>query len=177
MQAKYLTEIGHESFMLVEGSDGAHVTLARRAGYLKALQEANIPTEQIVQLSGNFSESRTYELAKSYFQEHYGRNPVTAILCMSDLMALALWRVLKELNYSIPRDFSLAGFDGNPLMEYIDPPIATVKQPALQMGYESAKLLMSIIRKETSEDEHKVVLPSELQWNASCDSPRSEIMI
>ena len=58
----------------------------------------------------------------------------TAIVCGSDLMALGAIRAATELGRSVPRDISIVGFDDSALMQFLNPPLTTVRQPVQAMG-------------------------------------------
>jgi LacI family transcriptional regulator len=94
-------------------------------------------------------------------------NPPTAIFTTNDVSASILYRVASQLNKKIPYDLSVMGFDDDPLVEYMWPPLSTVKQLVTQLGYEAAKLLIrKFIQKE---DITEIVNPKcELLIRNSC---------
>jgi DNA-binding LacI/PurR family transcriptional regulator len=54
---------------------------------------------------------------------------VSGIVCASDPMALGAIRAAKRAGLDVPNDISVVGFDDSPLMNFIDPPLTTVRQP------------------------------------------------
>jgi DNA-binding LacI/PurR family transcriptional regulator len=54
---------------------------------------------------------------------------VTGIVCASDPMALGAIRAARRLGLGVPKDVSVVGFDDSALMNFIDPPLTTVRQP------------------------------------------------
>ena len=67
-----------------------------------------------------------------------------------DLIAIEAIRCLKRCGVRVPKDISVAGFDGIDVGEIISPTLTTVKQPIYEMGYEAMRLLEQGIRQRKS---------------------------
>jgi DNA-binding LacI/PurR family transcriptional regulator len=70
---------------------------------------------------------------------------VTAILCASDPLALGAIRAVRRAGLLVPSDVSVVGFDDSALMNAIDPPLTTVRQPIEPMGRMVIELLVAQI--------------------------------
>jgi DNA-binding LacI/PurR family transcriptional regulator len=70
---------------------------------------------------------------------------VTGIVCASDPMALGAIRATKRAGLNVPRDVSVVGFDDSALMNSIDPPLTTVRQPIEPMCRMVIELLVGQI--------------------------------
>jgi DNA-binding LacI/PurR family transcriptional regulator len=68
----------------------------------------------------------------------------TAIIASNDLLALGVMGALRRLGLSIPRDISVAGFDGIAIGRLMDPPLTTVEIPDATLGAAAASLLLDI---------------------------------
>ena len=55
---------------------------------------------------------------------------VTGIVCSSDVMALGVIRSARRRGLRVPEDLSVVGSDDSQMMEFTDPPLTTVRQPA-----------------------------------------------
>lgn len=55
---------------------------------------------------------------------------VTGIICGSDVMALGVIRSARRRGLRVPEDLSVVGSDDSQMMEFCDPPLTTVRQPA-----------------------------------------------
>ena len=67
-----------------------------------------------------------------------GHRP-TAILAMSDAMAIGAMRALRGLRLDVPGDVSVVGFDDIDLAPHVDPPLTTVHQPIRRKGEEAVQ--------------------------------------
>ena len=83
-----------------------------------------------------------------------GRRP-TAILAMSDAMAIGAMRALRDLRLTIPGDVSVVGFDDIEMAETTDPPLTTIHQPIRGKGEEAVRLLMALIAGQGQPPEHR----------------------
>jgi alanine racemase len=155
--AEHLLAFGHRDF-LVLGVERAHsaseqdpagVTARRLEGYRAALSKAGITIEDREVVSGPAS----IEGGKAAFDRAWaeGRRP-TAVLAMSDAMAIGAMRAVRDLGLRVPDDVSVVGFDDIDLAPYVDPPLTTVHQPIRQKGEEAVRRLLTIIER-TDEDE------------------------
>ncbi len=82
--------------------------------------------------------------------------PPTALLAMSDKIALHALDWLRERGLAVPRDVSIIGFDGVPEGEVSEPPLTTVAQPMAEMGRRAVETILAFdgtIRRETLDIE------------------------
>ena len=73
---------------------------------------------------------------------------VTAIVCGSDVMALGAIRAVRQRGLRVPEDVSVVGADDSLLTEFTDPPLTTVRQPAIAMARAAVSSLLDQIRGE-----------------------------
>ena len=69
----------------------------------------------------------------------------TALFCSNDVLALAVIGALKRLGARLPEDVSVVGFDGIALGQMVEPTLASVVQPARQMGERACAELLAKI--------------------------------
>ena len=82
-----------------------------------------------------------------------------ALMCCDDLSALNALERLQELNVKVPAEIALVGFDDVPEAEARG--LTTVRQPMLEVGRESAQMLLKRMQKSYLPIEKKM-LPVEL---------------
>lgn len=65
----------------------------------------------------------------------------TAVIAMSDIMAMGIYQFCREKKIAIPEDLSVTGFDGLFEVSLLNPPLTTVQQSAALKGEKSIELL------------------------------------
>lgn len=68
-----------------------------------------------------------------------------AIICANDYSAMATCIALEEMGYKVPEDTIVTGYDNVNVSRAFYPSLTTMAQPCEQMGYESVKLLYSMV--------------------------------
>lgn len=108
----------------------------RAATYLMAMHNAEHAAE-IINVG-------TIELPhfKARFKAYIEANGCPdALLCQNDDLAMRAFRVLRDMGYSVPDDVLLVGCDGQPNMEFFDPPLSTIAQPMEEIAETSWRFL------------------------------------
>ena len=128
------------------------VTARRLRGYRAAFDSASatLPEDHVV--AGRAS----IEGGASAFHRAWalGLRP-SAILAMSDAMAIGAMSAARELGLRIPDDLSVVGFDDIDLAAHVDPPLTTVHQPIRQKGADAVRLLLAEVeQREANRPEH-----------------------
>jgi DNA-binding LacI/PurR family transcriptional regulator len=67
----------------------------------------------------------------------------TAVLAMSDEMAVAVIAAARSLGLSVPSDLSVTGFDDTSTAASSDPPLTTVHQPHADKGAAAVRMLLA----------------------------------
>ncbi len=60
--------------------------------------------------------------------------PLTAIVCVNDVIAAGVLRALRERRLRVPEDVSVTGFDNVTLAQYVAPPLTTLDIPRAEIG-------------------------------------------
>lgn len=97
-----------------------------------------------------------------------GIRPPTAILAMSDRVALIAMDELRKRGLSVPGDISIVGYDGVPEAETAVPPLTTIAQPIAEIGRRAVKAILDHDGKV-----HRDTLPVELVARQSSARPRT----
>ncbi|PDT82620.1 LacI family DNA-binding transcriptional regulator [Sinorhizobium sp. BJ1] len=155
-------------YATIEDIHTASVRL-RIEGFLAACQRARIldPTG-LIRLGAN-GRAETRKLALELLGSH--ERP-TAILASDSLIALEVFKVIRELSLRIPDDVSLITFHDADWTSVTTPPITVVDQPVYRLGEAVAKLLVARMKGEAAEPRH-IVLPTTLISRASVSEATS----
>lgn len=140
LAAKHLIDLGHKKIACITGPLNLKDDRDRLEGYKKALMDAKINIDSSIILQGNYKIAGGVENTKKLLDKD-----ITAIFACNDLMAYGSYQVLKSAGYKIPDDISIVGFDDVQLSAMLDPALTTIKQPAYEMGLESAKMIIKLI--------------------------------
>ena len=93
-------------------------------------------------------------------------NPPTAIFCFNDEMAIGVLDYAHRHDRSVPHSLSVAGFDDIRFSRYSHPPLTTIGQPMREIGRETVRLLLGILR-GTIRKPVSVTLPHRLEVRTS----------
>jgi DNA-binding LacI/PurR family transcriptional regulator len=100
-------------------------------------------------------------------------NPPTAILAMSDVLALGALQAAAEIGIRVPDVLSVVGFDDSPAAKLALPPLTTVAQPHEEKGRLAAEwLLEAIASRRRPRRGRRALLPTELVVRKSTAPPR-----
>jgi DNA-binding LacI/PurR family transcriptional regulator len=165
LAARHLARLGHRRFGVLAlpfGENGPGPVSIERAltaiysgtrdrmrGYFQELAEFGIETAGIAIYETDNDEVSTRAGLEHVFASG---SPPTAILAMSDRMALAALDWLRERGVRVPQDVSIVGFDGVPESAFSDPPLTTIAQPMVEMGRKAVETILNFdgtIRRET----------------------------
>ena len=103
-------------------------------------------------------------------------NKKTQVIILSPTRELAIQvaigaiRALRDLEYRVPEDVSVIGFDGTALAEYYNPKLATIKQQYQTLATRSVEILFGQIELKRSQI-HEIV-PFELASGESIQKIR-----
>ncbi len=120
----------------------------RLDGVLSAMPDAEIRV-----ISAGHNAEASGEHAARWFLDHPDRP--TAIVAMSDVLAIGVLRVLTAAGIDVPADISLASFDDIPAAEWHG--LTTVRQPITEKGREIGRLLL-----DPDRPDRQIVLDCEL---------------
>jgi LacI family transcriptional regulator len=162
---RHLIQQGHRRIGIITGSPTLRTATERLEGYFAALKEAKIEVESGLIKEGDFHETSGYRLGKELLLAH--RRP-TAVFVSNGMMTIGFIHALNEVHLRCPEDIAVASFDDLPLAEAFRPQITVVSQPAYQVGYEGAQLLINRLQhKISSRTPVAICLDPELKIRAS----------
>lgn len=181
LAAAHLLALGHRDLLIIgirpaigeAAADGdrafSGVTTRRLAGYRRAFAGAAVAfRDEAVVAAGSTSDGGAEALRAAW---QAGWRP-TAVLAMSDIIALGVMEAARALGLAIPEQLSIAGFDDIPEAQWCEPALTTVRQSGMEKGMCAARLL--IARQSGAAVEHHM-LPTSLIVRASCAPPSPAI--
>ncbi len=137
--ARHLVEDGHREIGLVTHETPLSNVVPIEAGYRRALAEAGLHAdERYLVRVGAWGLEAGAAAADNLLA---GAARPTALLAISDLLAIGALRQLRRAGLHIPGDIALAGIDDSPLASLVEPGLTSVALPARAMGAEAVAIL------------------------------------
>ena len=96
----------------------------------------------------------------------------TAVVTMSDIIAIGALEAARELGLRVPQDISISGYDDIPPARWVTPRLTTVHQPIREKGELAVELLVELMKGNTVETCH--VLPTFLAERESVGPPSQD---
>lgn len=165
----YLIGLGHKKIGIVAGLYvDSGVELLRLGGYRRALESHGLSYQP-----DYISYVKEFTLQEGYIAaaDLLTRVPeITAIFCVSDILAIGSCKAITDSGYRIPEDYSVMGFDGLDMAFFSNPVLTTIRQPDGDMATASIDALFQMIEDETTY--YHRLYPADLIEGASTAGPR-----
>jgi DNA-binding LacI/PurR family transcriptional regulator len=149
--AAYLVGLGHREVLVLGVEppapgpiDPDGVTARRLRGYRDAFRAEGLEIADERVIVGPASIDGGFAATHGAWDD--GLRP-TAILAMSDAIAIGAMRALRDLHLEVPGDVSVVGFDDIDLAMHVDPPLTTVHQPIRRKGEEAVRALLTVVER------------------------------
>ncbi len=144
--ARHILQLGHRHLTLVvlppaRFQKGLTAVAQRRlAGYEAALAEAAAPAPEMIR-----AEATVAAGAQAFRALTWGPAHSTAVLAMSDMVAIGLMAAAREARLDVPGDLSVVGYDDVPMAAWTTPALTTVRQPTVVKARLAAHLLIALL--------------------------------
>lgn len=160
LAARHVAELGHRRVgilafeLLADGQHGPasadriqiatfRVSRDRIAGYRQGLAEHGIPADEVPLWEAPGSGREIGTTGARWLLERRPRP--TALLCMSDELAIGAVRAAHDLGLTVPGDVSLVGFDDTPAASWCNPPLTTIRQDLVRKGRAAGELALRML--------------------------------
>lgn len=161
--AAHLADLGHRRIAMIDGNPHIYPTRARSQALLAAFQDR--PEIHVANYHASFSPEhgeRTTDFLLS------GKPRPTAIIAGSNQILIGVLRSLRRHRLRIPDDISLIAIDHAPMLEFIEPPLATIDRDCREFGLAAAQLLLNQLDGSATRQD---LLPIRFDPKASCGPP------
>lgn len=139
---QFIYRRGHRRIAYMHGED-SEVTKGRVDAYMDFMRDHKLPVPKEYFRTCPY---RDYERGSAVTKEilAYSKRP-TCIIYPDDLTAVGGLNLMQEAGMVIPRDISIAGYDGLNLVNIVRPRITTIFQDTLSMGAQAGNKLINRI--------------------------------
>lgn len=164
----HLTQLGHRRIGLAVGPTRYVPSVRKQQGFVRALG-ATLGTGAAE--AGSWIEQTLYTVeGGAAATRRLLERGATAVVAGSDLMALGAIRAARAAGHRVPEDVSVVGFDDSRLVQFVDPPLTTVRQPVQAIGAAAVSALADAIEGQPVPH-HEYLYQPELVLRSSTAAP------
>jgi LacI family transcriptional regulator len=170
LSTRHLLDLGHRRIAFLCGPLSLSPCANSARGYARAMLEAGIPVEEHrVVVTEQTDIAAGHDAMRGILKLE---PQPTALAVVSDIMAAGALESARSQGMSVPRDFSIVGYDDIPLGALLSPPLTTVNQDKDGLARAAVELLLDEI--QSSEHTHRQVLlkPSLVVRGSTGPAPR-----
>lgn len=172
LAVRHLVELGHREILFVRNSqkDDQEPSLlshrSRNQGFTAALRKyrAEKIRPLVVDCPGPGAHAGLEAIRKALRGEHF-----TAVVAITDMVALGVYKGLNEAGLRVPQDVSVIGFDNTYLSEFMIPSLSTVDISKVVLSELAVEMLLQ--EAETDERGREVKIATDLIVRKSTAPP------
>lgn len=156
---KHMIDQGRKRIAHFAGPQNLIIGQQRKEGYLKALREANLPTDQRL-----IVEADNFEKAQQAIMGFISNNLIPdGIFAVNDITAIGAMKAIQKQGYKVPEDIALVGFSDGRFSGITEPSLSSVDQHGYEMGITATEMLLKrILEKDDSRQPEIKVLEGDL---------------
>jgi len=143
--AEHLIGMGHRRFAFVGWPEGSVSGDARYAGFRDTIERHGVDFDTAYERRIFNCVDEGYRVAADLMALAM---PPTAIVCVSDIIAVGVMRYLSEHDWRVGHDIAVTGFDDIPLAQFLTPSLTSVRQPIEQVVERLVAILLGHIRED-----------------------------
>lgn len=166
LAVQHLVDLGHERIGHVAGPASLSTGADRRAGFERWTKQLGVKIAPVEEADWYRMEQGRVACARLL-----QRAPdLTAIVAANDLLALGVYRAITDSGRQVGVDISVTGYNDIAFMEFVQPPMTSVRVQYREMGAEAAVALLRLMA-GWDEPVESVSLPPSLSVRASTAPP------
>ena len=152
---KYLHDMGHRKIGIITGEDSNYHTVNRIRGIQRAMFEAGMLFDPSLVVYKTWNKKGGYEGMKQLADKD-----ITAVLCLSDLIATGVYQYLLEHDLKPGKDLSIIGYDNHEASVLLYPTLTTITLALEELGSSAATWIIDKCEKHGEEADNE-----KLQFN------------
>ena len=156
---QYIVDQGHKKIAYIHGTRSS-VTHNRLVSFNNIMRENNLFVNSDYILEGEYRSVAITEKLTEKLLDLPDRP--TCIIAPDDYSALGVLNVAGRKGLKVPQDLSVAGFDGVPFANVLEPKLTTVRQDVDKIGAEAAKQLINLIESPMTTSLESICLKTQL---------------
>lgn len=166
---QHLLSLGHRRIALIEREKLSPHGYLRGVGCREMLQESGIPLDPALVVKSKAGQAGGYAAMQQLLALP---NPPTAVFTHNDMLAVGAIHAIFNAGLTVPADISVVGHDDTTIINYLNPPLTTVKFPFTEMGHRAGQIILELVQQPDSLPAQTITLPVELVVRASTAPPK-----
>lgn len=166
MVVNHLLEQGHRRIGALAWPQTSRVGNNRMEGYFNALEGADITPDPSWIRRGEGRFAFGYKATLDLLDLPEEKRP-TAIIALNDPMAIGAMQAAHDKGIKVGSEVAIAGFDDAPMVQYLNPPMTSVRQPVWEVGQKIIPMLLSILETGDPPTSPTILIPPQLIVRAS----------
>lgn len=147
---------GHKRIAMICSNREFPVTIRRFGAFRRAMDDAGLPVPTDYVIDGDWSVENGRRAITTLLKLP---QPPTAVFAASDTIAIGALEAAEEMNYRVPEDIAIIGFDDIPAASWVRPRLTTVAQYPGEMGTHLAKALFERIQGDYTGSSRRFEVP------------------
>jgi len=176
---RHVLDLGHRRLAIVElesetfsaPEERTSLVRDRRTdGFAQALAEAGVGREPPT--VARYTAPSSLEGGAAAADRVLADGTATAVVAMSDVIAMGFYRACAARSLRIPDDLSIVAFDDIELSGLLVPGLTSMRQPGYRKGYEAGRILLAMLGGGEPE---RLTMPHQLMVRGSSAPPRRDV--
>ncbi|WP_461186297.1 LacI family DNA-binding transcriptional regulator [Trueperella pyogenes] len=157
----HLLDCGHQRIAFIGPAKGDNsIGASRMAHFVESLHRHGYEQDRSLLLHGESTSSYSYAYGERVTRQFLADGgDATALVCMSDVIAIGALRALADAGVRVPEEMAVTGFDGITLASYTSPRLTTVRQPIREIAERTCEVLFARMRTPVA---HHLLIPATL---------------
>ncbi len=155
---QHVAELGHERIGYLGWPPPSLAGEYREAGFREGMAAARLLLDENLIWHGDNSEDTGRGVLRRWLKMPAAKR-ATAILAVSDLMAIGVLNEAEEHGIEIGRELSVVGFDDAPTSQYVRPAMTSLRQPIPDIAHAIIEMLHAQLNKTAGAPGHRLFVP------------------
>lgn len=164
--AEHLIGLGHRRLAQMSGPTRFDTARRRSEAFRAVALAAGLP--EPLEVTTEFVPDDARREAMALLSDH--PRP-TGVFASSLSQAIGLLSAVQQLGLSVPTDLSVIAYDDDPLLDFLTPPVTSIRMPMAELGRVAADALIAQIDGEAPRDVEIAVLPAIVPRSSTAPPP------
>ena len=169
---QYLLKLGHKNIIFVRGKESYSYDIKEDV-YNKLMEENKLGhKKRIIDIgegNSNKTVDGTIKIMRSELEKLKILKEPIAVFACNDLMAVGVMNACRIMNFNVPGDVSIIGFDNSYISTIVEPKLTTVDQNMYLLGENASRMLLDLIENKNGTTS-SIKLKTQLIIRNSCSN-------